>query len=113
MPAPEGFRPPAVDDPMSGPGGGPLLTVTGVTKSFGGIAAVRNVSFRVEPGESVGLVGPNGAGKTTLFNCICGQLRPENGTVELKGTTLGRLPTFRRARLGIGVPTSGWRSSPT
>ncbi|HVB94288.1 MAG TPA: ABC transporter ATP-binding protein [Acidimicrobiales bacterium] len=102
MPAPEGFRPPAVDDPMSGPGGGPLLTVTGVTKSFGGIAAVRNVSFRVEPGESVGLVGPNGAGKTTLFNCICGQLRPENGTVELKGTTLGRLPTFRRARLGIG-----------
>jgi branched-chain amino acid transport system ATP-binding protein len=91
-----GSRPQAAAD------GGSLLGVTGLTKSFGGIAAVRNVSLTVSNGESVGLVGPNGAGKTTLFNCICGQLRPEGGTVALNGTVLGHLPTFQRARLGIG-----------
>jgi branched-chain amino acid transport system ATP-binding protein len=100
------LRPQVVADPTGvpegGSDGGSLLSVTGVTKSFGGIAAVRDVNFTVESGESVGLVGPNGAGKTTLFNCICGQLRPERGTVELGGTALGRLPTFQRARLGIG-----------
>ena len=89
-------------DPTGAPDGVSLLSVTGVTKWFGGIAAVRDVNFTVESGESVGLVGPNGAGKTTLFNCICGQLRPEHGMVELGGTELGRLPTFQRARLGIG-----------
>jgi len=81
---------------------GPLLVVQGVSKYFGGVQAVRNVTFTVDPGECVGLVGPNGAGKTTLFNCICGQLRPEEGTVEFAREDLGRLPTFRRARLGIG-----------
>lgn len=79
-----------------------LLQVTDVSKSFGGIAAVSNMSLRVEAGESVGLVGPNGAGKTTLFNCICGQLRPEHGRVELSGVPIDGLPVFRRARLGIG-----------
>jgi branched-chain amino acid transport system ATP-binding protein len=73
-----------------------------VSKYFGGIQAIRDVTFVVEPGEIVGLVGPNGAGKTTLFNCICGQLRPEAGTIELSGTDLGGMPTYRRARLGIG-----------
>ncbi len=82
--------------------GGSLLSCAGVTKSFGGIAAVRDVTFTVERGESVGLVGPNGAGKTTLFNCICGQLRPDQGSITLGGTVLGGLPTYRRARLGIG-----------
>ncbi len=81
--------------------GEPLLRVTGVSKSFGGIAAVTGVSLEVEAGESVGLVGPNGAGKTTLFNCICGQLRPERGSVELAGTEVLGLPTYKRARLGI------------
>jgi branched-chain amino acid transport system ATP-binding protein len=102
MKTPKLFQPWQVTNPIDVRDGGPLLEVSRVTKSFGGIAAVRNVTFTVEAGESVGLVGPNGAGKTTLFNCICGQLRPENGTVELQGTTLGRLPTFQRARLGIG-----------
>ena len=81
---------------------GSLVSVAGVTKSFGGIAAVRDVSFTIERGESVGLVGPNGAGKTTLFNCICGQLRPDDGTIVLGGTVLDGLPTYQRARLGIG-----------
>jgi branched-chain amino acid transport system ATP-binding protein len=80
---------------------GPLLRVTGVSKTFGGIAAVSAVSLDVAAGESVGLVGPNGAGKTTLFNCICGQLRPERGSVELSGSELLGIPTYKRARLGI------------
>jgi branched-chain amino acid transport system ATP-binding protein len=76
--------------------------VQGVSKYFGGVQAVRNVTFTVDRGECVGLVGPNGAGKTTLFNCVCGQLRPEEGLVEFAGVELGRMPTFQRARLGIG-----------
>ena len=86
-------------DPAGGP---PLLEVDGVCKTFGGIAAVSEVSLSVRPGESVGLVGPNGAGKTTLFNCVGGQLRPERGRVELEGVDLLDLPTYKRARLGIG-----------
>lgn len=81
---------------------GPLLLVQHVSKSFGGIKAVAEVTFAVERGESVGLVGPNGAGKTTLFNCICGQLRPDEGTCEFEGRPLDRLPTYQRARMGIG-----------
>ncbi len=81
---------------------GPLLRVTSVSKTFGGIAAVSAVSLEVASGESVGLVGPNGAGKTTLFNCICGQLRPERGSVELSGSELLGIPTYKRARHGIG-----------
>jgi branched-chain amino acid transport system ATP-binding protein len=79
-----------------------LLDVTGVSKTFGGIAAVSAVSLTVGRGESIGLVGPNGAGKTTLFNCIGGQLRPDRGSVELEGVDLLDLPTYKRARLGIG-----------
>jgi branched-chain amino acid transport system ATP-binding protein len=80
----------------------PLLRLTGVSKSFGGIQAVSSIGFDVGPGECVGLVGPNGAGKTTLFNCVCGQLRPESGEILFEGTPLNGLPTFKRARLGIG-----------
>ncbi len=88
---------------MAEPAGvGPLLEVTGVSKTFGGVAAVSEVSLSVGRGESVGLVGPNGAGKTTLFNCVGGQLRPEQGRVELEGNDLLDLPTYKRARLGIG-----------
>lgn len=79
-----------------------LLRVNGVSKRFGGIAAVSDVSFDVGEGEIVGLVGPNGAGKTTLFNCVCGQLQPEQGSVELNGVELLGMPTYKRARLGIG-----------
>jgi branched-chain amino acid transport system ATP-binding protein len=82
--------------------GEPLLSLLGVCKSFGGIQAVHNITFDVAPGESVGLVGPNGAGKTTLFNCVCGQLRPENGDIVFGGTPLAGMPTYRRARLGVG-----------
>ena len=79
-----------------------LLAVEGLTKSFGGVAAVAGVSLRVDAGETVALIGPNGAGKTTLFNCVCGQLTPDSGAVVFKGASIDELPTFRRARLGIG-----------
>ena len=80
----------------------PLLSLRSVCKSFGGIQAVHSISFDVHPGEIVGLVGPNGAGKTTLFNCVCGQLRPETGEIIFEGRDLEGLPTYKRARLGIG-----------
>ena len=80
----------------------PLLRIHGVSKSFGGIKAVHSITFDVDPGESVGLVGPNGAGKTTLFNCVCGQLRPEEGDIVFDGLPLTGMPTYKRARLGIG-----------
>jgi branched-chain amino acid transport system ATP-binding protein len=79
-----------------------LLSLRSVSKSFGGVRAVHDISFEVHAGESVGLVGPNGAGKTTLFNCVCGQLRNEHGEIAFDGQSLMGLPTFKRARLGIG-----------
>jgi branched-chain amino acid transport system ATP-binding protein len=80
----------------------PLLSLQGVAKSFGGVHAVSDISFEVRAGESVGLVGPNGAGKTTLFNCVCGQLRNDQGEIRFAGLSLEGLPTYKRARLGIG-----------
>ena len=79
-----------------------LLEAHEVTKTFGGIVALEQISLVVEPGEIVGLVGPNGAGKTTLFNCLLGMLRADGGRIVFDGTDLSRLPTHRRARLGIG-----------
>lgn len=82
--------------------GAPLLSVSGLRKVFGGVTAVDDVTLTVRAGETVGLVGPNGAGKTTLFNIVCGQLPADGGTVSFDGMSLGQLPTYRRARLGIG-----------
>jgi branched-chain amino acid transport system ATP-binding protein len=79
-----------------------LLEATGVSKHFGGVLALDDVSIDVGEAEAVGLVGPNGAGKTTFFNCLLGLLRPDHGRVMFKGHDLTRLPIHRRARLGIG-----------
>lgn len=78
-----------------------LLSVSGLTKTFGGLTAVSDVSFEIRPGEIVGLIGPNGAGKTTLFNLICGLLSPTAGVVLFQGTDITRVPTFQRSRMGI------------
>ncbi len=79
-----------------------LLVAESVTKTFAGITALDNVSLDVDAGEMVGLIGPNGAGKTTFFNCLLGVLRADRGSVTFDGTDLTRVPTHRRARLGIG-----------
>jgi branched-chain amino acid transport system ATP-binding protein len=78
-----------------------LLEAKSISKRFGGITALHDISLSISPGEIVGLVGPNGAGKTTLFNCLNGQLRPEAGNIWFCGDLLDRMPAFRRARLGI------------
>jgi branched-chain amino acid transport system ATP-binding protein len=79
-----------------------LLAAIEITKTFAGITALDEVSLDVEPGEIVGLIGPNGAGKTTFFNCLLGMLKADRGTVKFDGHDLARVPTHRRARLGIG-----------
>jgi len=78
------------------------LRAEGVTVRFGGLLAVADVSLDVPVGGFVGLIGPNGAGKTTLFNAINGFLPPSSGRIRYGDLDLTDLPTWRRARLGIG-----------
>ena len=85
---------------MSAPA--PRLDVRDLSRSFGGIAAVRNVSFTIPRGQLVGLVGPNGAGKTTLFNLLAGTLAPDRGTVLFDGETLTGKGVGAIARGGLG-----------
>lgn len=80
----------------------PLLKLKNVTKCFGGLIAVNNVSLEISRGEFIGIVGPNGSGKTTLFNVISGVFFPENGKVVFDDKDITRLPPFKRAPLGIG-----------
>jgi branched-chain amino acid transport system ATP-binding protein len=80
----------------------PLLAVRGLSKTFGGLRAVHEVSFQLAPGEMLALIGPNGAGKSTCFNIVNGQLAPDAGSVQLHGTELiGRTPDAIW-RLGVG-----------
>jgi branched-chain amino acid transport system ATP-binding protein len=78
------------------------LEVEALQKSFGGVQAVRGVSFAVQPGEMLALIGPNGAGKSTCFNMLNGQLRPDAGTVRLKGRDITGLAPRKVWRLGVG-----------
>ncbi len=80
----------------------PALDIRGITKAFGGILAVNDVSFSVAPNEILGLIGPNGAGKTTIFDLISGFVEIDDGTVTLDGTDITRLAPDARARLGLG-----------
>ncbi len=79
----------------------PLLSVQNVTKRFGGIVAVDDVSLEVAAGEIVGLIGPNGAGKTTLFNLVTGIYRPDSGDLLLDGESLLQTPPHRIIARGI------------
>jgi branched-chain amino acid transport system ATP-binding protein len=79
-----------------------LLNVEGLTKSFDGFLAVKNVSFEVAEGEILGLIGPNGSGKSTTFNLIAGALPPSAGSVRFQGHEIGGLPAYRVAHAGIG-----------
>ena len=78
-----------------------LLEVENLTKRFGGLIAVNNVSFHIDEGDALGLIGPNGAGKTTLFNLITGFLKPDSGTVKLKGEDITGLDAFKVVNKGI------------
>ncbi len=78
------------------------LAVRDLCKAYGGVQAVRDVSFGVEPGEMVAIIGPNGAGKTTCFNMLNGQLAPDRGEIRLDGASLVGLPPHRIWRLGVG-----------
>ena len=73
-----------------------------ITKRFGGLVAVDNVSLEVRQGEIIAIVGPNGAGKTTLFNVVSGAFLPEEGKVFFEDRDITRLPTYKRAPLGLG-----------
>jgi branched-chain amino acid transport system ATP-binding protein len=78
-----------------------ILKVTNVSKHFGGLTAVNDVSFSINEGETVGLMGPNGAGKTTLVNMICGSYNVDAGKIEFLGKDITKLPPWKRCKLGI------------
>ena len=79
-----------------------ILKVENLTVRFGGLIALKGVSFSVFPGEVLGIIGPNGAGKTTLFNAITGAVIPQEGRIIFEGKDITSLPPHKRARLGIG-----------
>lgn len=81
---------------------GAILSVEGLGKNFGGLAAVAALSFDVLPGEALGFMGPNGAGKTTLINLISGEFKPDLGSIRFKGKDIAGLPPHRLCALGIG-----------
>ena len=79
----------------------PLLEVEGITKRFGGLTAVEDVSFTVKEGEILSIIGPNGAGKSTLFNCITGFYRPDAGKVLFRGKDITIASAHKICKLGI------------
>jgi branched-chain amino acid transport system ATP-binding protein len=79
----------------------PVLQVSNLTKKFGNLVAVDNVSFQINPGEIVGLIGPNGAGKTTLFNLVTGLEQPDSGKIYFKGTDITRMAPYNICKLGM------------
>jgi branched-chain amino acid transport system ATP-binding protein len=79
----------------------PILEGEGITKHFGGLAAVSNVDFHVDQGEIVGLIGPNGAGKTTLFNLISSALVSKQGAIRFKGENITDLKPHQICRMGL------------
>jgi branched-chain amino acid transport system ATP-binding protein len=83
-------------------GAGSALTLSSVSRAFGGLRAVDGVSLEIRPGERRAIIGPNGAGKTTLFNLISGELSPSDGRIALFGQDVTRYPPHRRAALGLG-----------
>lgn len=79
----------------------PLLTLSGVAKSFAGLQVLTDVNFELKQGEILGLVGPNGSGKTSVINLISGVHKPDGGTIRLNGTDIGGLTPHARVKLGI------------
>ena len=86
-----------------------LLELKDVTKTFGGLIAVNDLSFRVDSETIVGLIGPNGAGKTTVFNCITGNYRPEHGSIIFEDDVITGVRPYRIVRMGIARTFQGIR----
>lgn len=80
----------------------PVLTARNLTRRFGGVAAVSDMSLSVGQGEILGLIGPNGAGKTTMFDLLAGAVAPSSGTITLSGRDITRDPAHRRLASGMG-----------
>ena len=80
----------------------PILEAEGISLRFGGVRALSDVSFQVRPGEVFSIIGPNGAGKTSMVNCVSGRYRPTEGRIRFGGQDITRLPTRKRAAIGIG-----------
>lgn len=78
-----------------------ILKVRNITKHFGGLTAVGDVSFDIRNGETLGLIGPNGAGKTTLVNVLCGSYYADSGEIEMDGKIITRLKPYQRCRMGL------------
>ena len=78
-----------------------ILRVNGVSKHFGGLMAVNDVSFSINQGETLGLMGPNGAGKTTLVNLITGKYLTDSGDIQFMGHDITRMAPYKRCKLGI------------
>jgi branched-chain amino acid transport system ATP-binding protein len=96
-PAPRG----GVSERLGAAGGGNALDLRGVTKLFGALAAISDVTMTVEAGERRAVLGSNGAGKTTLFNCVTGDFLPTSGTIRLFGEEVTRFPAHERIRRGL------------
>jgi len=79
----------------------PILRIDNVTKKFGGLVAVNDVSFSLAPGQILGLMGPNGAGKTTLVNLICGFYKPDSGMIKFNGRDITTLPAHKVSHSGL------------
>src|SRR6202521_450128 len=94
--------PRSIDAPIPSADREPLLVVSGLAKSFGGLRAVADVSFEVHAGEILGIIGPNGAGKTTLFNLLNGFLPADFGAIRFAGRRIDSLKPNRICRLGVG-----------
>jgi branched-chain amino acid transport system ATP-binding protein len=81
---------------------GAVLRIDDVTLKFGGIVAIKSVTFEAQPSELLAMVGPNGAGKTALLNCISGIYRPTSGNIVLDGASIVGQPLHRMVKLGVG-----------
>lgn len=79
----------------------PILEVNKIGKRFGGFVALNDVDLTIRQGERVGLIGPNGSGKSTLTNCLCGAMKPDNGSVLFAGKSIDGIPAHDRAKLGM------------
>ncbi|MCW5690911.1 MAG: ABC transporter ATP-binding protein [Pseudolabrys sp.] len=90
-----------------------LLTISRLTKKFGGLTAVDNFDAQIEPGGVHGLIGPNGSGKSTILNLISGIYRPTSGAITMGGTDVTRLMPHERSRVGIGRTFQNIRLFPT